>query len=205
MIDEVLAFWFGAAPTTTEEYGKQIRRWFMGGPALDEEIRARFAPVVEQAFAGALDDWANTTRGRLALILVLDQFSRSIYRDQPQMYAGDPKAQALTVEALARGLQAELPVVQRHFLVMPLLHAENLDLQERGVVAMREVHDAGEPWQREMLKMGTEQSIKYRDLIARFGRFPHRNKILGRANTPEEDAFLVDWAAKQPPSGMKAL
>ena len=205
MIDDVLAFWFGEPPKSTEEYGKQVRRWFMGGSALDAEIRARFAPLLEQALAGGLDDWAQTLRGRLALILVLDQFPRSIYRDEPRMYAGDAKAQPLTIEALDRGLDAELSIEHRQFLVMPMLHAENLTLQERGVVAMRACFEAAEPWQREILKMATEQSEKYRGVIAKFGRFPHRNAILGRTNTPDEDAFLLDWKAKQAPTGSNAL
>lgn len=96
MIEEVLAFWFGEPATTADDYGRKIRRWFMGGPALDSEIRDRFGALVERALAGELDDWTNTAHGRLALILVLDQFTRSIHRNDPKQYAGDARAQAFT-------------------------------------------------------------------------------------------------------------
>ena len=205
MIDEVLAFWFGTPATTAEEFGKKIKRWYMGGPALDAEIRESFGPLVERGLAGELDDWAHTIRGRLALVLVLDQFPRSVYRNDPRSYAGDAKAQALALEALDRGLAKDLDVEQRNFLVMPLLHAENLALQERSVIELQAVFDAALPWQQEMLKMGLEQAHKYRDLIARFGRFPHRNAVLGRTSTKEEEQFLVDWQAKMAPSGAKDL
>ena len=142
MIDEVLAFWFGTPATTAEEFGKKIKRWYMGGPALDAEIRESFGPLVERGLAGELDDWAQTIRGRLALVLVLDQFPRSVYRNDPRSYAGDAKAQALALEALDRGLAKDLDVEQRNFLVMPLLHAENLALQERSVIELQAVSDA---------------------------------------------------------------
>jgi uncharacterized protein (DUF924 family) len=205
MIEDVLEFWFGAPATTTDEFKRKMRRWFMGGPAVDAQIRERFGVQVERALAGELDDWARTTRGRLALILLLDQFTRSIYRDSPRAYAGDAKAQALAVEALDNGSDREMSVEERSFLSMPLAHSENLALQERNVAVVNAlVADAAE-FQRPVLAMATEQSRKYRDLIARFGRFPHRNAILGRTSTPEEEAFLVDWSAKMPPSGAKDL
>lgn len=205
VIDEVLEFWFDRPATTTEEYGRKVKRWYMGGTALDAEIRERFAALVERALAGGLDDWTQTARGRLALILVLDQFPRSISRDTPAAYAGDERAQALAVEAFDRGVDRELSIEERQFLTMPFLHAEDLALQERGVAAMDAlVADAAE-FQKPMLAMGVEQSRKYRDLIARFGRFPHRNALLGRTSTPEEQAFLVDWQKKMPPSGAGTL
>ncbi|HEX5058816.1 MAG TPA: DUF924 family protein [Kofleriaceae bacterium] len=205
MIDDVLAFWFGEPATTTEEYGRKIRRWYMGGPALDAEIRDRFGALVERALAGELADWTQTTRGRLALILLLDQFTRAMYRNDPKTYAGDARAQALAVEAFDRGIDRELSVEERQFLIMPLTHAENLALQERSAATMAALNADAANFQKGPLSMGLEQTRKYRDLIARFGRFPHRNKVLGRTNTPEEDAFLVDWEAKMRPSGADKL
>lgn len=201
MIDEVLQFWFGEPARTTEELGRKIRRWYQGGPELDAEIRERFGALVERALAGDLDDFTQTTRGRLALIIVLDQFTRSIYRNDPRTYAGDPKAQSLVTAALDRGLDRELTIEERLFLTMPLLHAEDLALQERSVATLeRIVGDAAE-FQKSMLGMAVEQGHKYRDLIARFGRFPHRNAVLGRASTPAEQEFLVDWEARMRPRG----
>ena len=205
MIDEVLGFWFAAPATTTEEYGKKVKRWYMGGAALDAEIVEQFGPLVERALAGELDDWTQTIRGRLALILLLDQFTRSVYRNDPKSYAGDAKAQALALEALDRGLANDLDIAQRNFLIMPLMHAENLALQERTVVEMDALYASAEDWRKPMLQMGVEQARKYRDLIARFGRFPHRNALLGRTSTKEEAQFLVDWEAKMRPSGAKDL
>jgi uncharacterized protein (DUF924 family) len=205
MIDEVLEFWFGAPSTTSDEYLQKVKRWYMGGPALDEEIRDKFAGLVERALAGELDGWTQTIRGRLALVLLLDQFTRSIYRNDAKTYAGDAKAQALAAEAFDGGLDRELSAVERNFLVMPFLHAENLALQERAVTILDDIAASAPEHMKEGVKMGQEQSRKYRDLIAKFGRFPHRNAILGRENTPEEKAFLVDWEAKMRPSGASKL
>ena len=205
MIEDVLELWFGKPATTTEEYGKKIRRWFMGGPALDAELRERFGSLVERAIAGELDAWATTPRGRLALIVVLDQFTRSIFRDTPRMYAGDAKAQALALDGLDRGFDEQLGFEERQFLGMPLAHAEDLALQERSVTEMNALVADAADFHKPLIAMGVEQSRKYRDLIAKFGRFPHRNKLLGRTNTPEEEAFLVDVEAKMRPAGANDL
>lgn len=205
LIDEVLRFWFGDAPaTTTEDYGKQMKRWFMGGAALDAEIQQRFGALVERALAGELEGWARTPRGRLALILLLDQFTRSIYRDDPRTYAGDAAAQRLAAAALDGDDARQLPVHERHFLIMPFIHAEDLAMQERGVAEMAKLVAEAAPFQRPVLAMGTEQTAKYREIIARFGRFPHRNAILGRTSTPDEVTFLADWESKKRPKGLES-
>ena len=201
-MEEILAFWFGPQPARTrEELMAKLRRWYQGGPELDAEIRARFSALVEQALAGGLDSWATTPRGRIALILLLDQFTRNLFRDSPRTYAGDAKAQRLTLEALDS--LALYSFEERQFLIMPLLHAEDLSLQETGLHEMQAHVAAAPPELQPVLSMGLEQSRKYRDIIARFGRFPHRNAVLGRASTPDEIEFLKDWAQKQPPSGMR--
>ncbi len=204
-IDDVLVFWFGEPASDAAALGVKMRRWYQGGPELDRAIQDRFGALVAQAVAGELDGWAETTRGRLALIILLDQLTRSVYRDDPRMYEGDARAQRLAVEALDRGLERELPTEERSFLIMPLLHAEDLALQERVVAEMERLIAAAETWQRPIFSMGQEQARKYRDVIARFGRFPHRNAILGRASTPEEQTFLQDWKQKQPPSTFKQV
>lgn len=202
MIDEVLAFWFGEPAKTREEYATKMKRWFQGGPALDAEIRERFTKLVERGLAGELDSWAETIEGRLALILVIDQFPRSIYRDEPRGFAGDDQAQALAMEAQDQGLDKALPVERRHFLLLPLLHAEDLGRQDRFAVAIRALHEEAADFQQPVLHMAVEQSEKYRDVIAKFGRFPHRNEALGRPSTPEEQAFLVDWKAQAAPKDL---
>lgn len=207
--EDVLEFWFATPAVDAEGLRKKIARWYMGGPALDREIAERFGSLVEDALAGKLDDWAATVHDRLALILLLDQFTRSIFRDEPRMYAGDTQAQALAVDALDRHLDRQLDtglgLEQRQFLVMPLMHAEDLALQERTVVELGRIVDDAPPWAKPVFGMGLEQAHKYRAVIARFGRFPHRNAILGRASTPDEEAFLVDWKERQPPAAAKDL
>ncbi len=200
-MEKVLEFWFGEPATDTATLGAKVKRWYDGGPAVDAEIRDNFTPLVEQALAGELDAWADTPRGRLALILVLDQFPRAIFRDDPRTYAGDPRAQQLAIEAADRGLTQKLDLEPRLFSIMPFVHAEDLALQERGVVEMTALYEASTPWQQAVVEQGLEQSKKYRDIIARFGRFPHRNTILGRTSTDEEKAFLVDWEARRRPQG----
>jgi uncharacterized protein (DUF924 family) len=203
--DEVLAFWFGEPASTSDELGRKIRRWFMGGPELDAEIRDRFTPIVERALQGELDEWTQTPRGRLALILLLDQFTRSIYRNDPRSFSGDARAQALALEAVDRGLEGGLTIEQRQFLHMPLLHAESLALQDRSIAAVDALTAEASALHQQFLGMGAEQARKYRDIIARFGRFPHRNEVLGRTSTPEEREFLVDWQQKMPPSAAPKL
>jgi len=201
--DEILEFWFGAAAHDPAAAGSNMRRWFMGGEAMDYAIRDRFGPLIDRALRGELDEWARDIRSRLALILLLDQFARNIYRDTPQAYAGDEHAQRLANEALDGSLDSALRPEERLFLVMPLMHAEDLRAQERLVVEMDRLQLASPPVLRPLFDAGVEQSRKYRDIIARFGRFPHRNAILGRASTPEELEFLRDWKEKMPPAAAR--
>jgi uncharacterized protein (DUF924 family) len=204
-VDDVLSFWFGEPAQDAAALGTKHTRWFSGGPEFDREIRERFASTVERALAGDLDDWARTTRGRLALILVLDQFTRNIFRESPRAFAGDARAQKLAVEALDARLDRELGFDERIFLKIPLAHAEDLALQERSVVETDKLTGEVADWQRPIFARGTEQARKYREIIARFGRFPHRNSALGRKSTPEEEAFLVDWKEHRAPSAAKDL
>jgi uncharacterized protein (DUF924 family) len=197
---EVLSFWFGEPARTEAELMQKTRRWFAGGPEVDREIETRFGPDVEQALAGGLTEWESSAHDLLALVLVLDQFPRSIYRNTPRAYAGDARAFTLAARAFDGGMAAELQPIQKHFLGMPFLHAENLAALERCVgLFERFSADAAPPYTL-TFEMGLEQAHKYRDIIARFGRFPHRNVILGRESTPEELEFLKDWEAKARPS-----
>jgi uncharacterized protein (DUF924 family) len=200
--EEVLEFWFEAPAADAGALRRKMKRWFAGGAEVDREIRERFATLVERAVGGGCGEWADAPRGRLALVLVLDQLTRTVYRDDRRMVAGDARAQALAVEALEQGLDRTLEPVERNFLLMPLVHAEDLALQERAVAEMERLVADAPAWQRPVLSMGIEQSRKYRDVIARFGRFPHRNAVLGRASTPDEERFLRDWKQRQPPTGM---
>ncbi len=205
MVEQVLRFWFGEPAVDTATLGQKMRRWFQGGTALDDEIRGPFSEVVASAIAGELVEWERELDARLALVLVLDQFPRSIYRGDPRAFAGDPRAQRLAIDSFDRGLDRALTLERRQFLCMPLLHAEDLALQDRGIVESDRLFAEATDWQRPIYAMGVEQARKYRDIIARFGRFPHRNAVLGRISTPEEEAFLVGWNERQPPRGANQL
>jgi uncharacterized protein (DUF924 family) len=184
--EQILAYWFG----TDDEPRNRSNLWFGQSDATDTEIRQMFGRDLELATEGRLDEWAATARGRLALILVLDQFSRHIHRDQPAAHARDRQAQALCIEGITRGIDRRLAPLERWFFYMPLMHAEDLDLQARSVHCFRQlVEDATDPY-REPCQGAYDHAKQHRDLVERFGRFPERNELLGRASTPEELRYL---------------
>jgi uncharacterized protein (DUF924 family) len=205
-IDDVLRFWFGpAAATNADEFGAKMRRWYQGDADEDAAIRTRFAETIEQALAGVLDGWAETPRGRLALVLLLDQMTRSMFRGTARAFAGDPRAQRLALEALESGAGWELGFEERHFFYMPLLHAEDAALLDRFNALFPQALACVPEWARPLLADGLEQGAKYRDVFARFGRFPHRNEALGRRSTREEVEFLRSWEARRQPAAFKTL
>jgi uncharacterized protein (DUF924 family) len=161
-----------------------------GRAEVDTEITERFGQVLEQARRGELDHWAHTPRGRLALIVVLDQFSRNIYRGSSLSYVQDPKVLELAVEGIDAGMDRELSPMERIFFWMPLGHSEDLALQERSVRYQEEQAANAPPHRRAIAEFGISQARAVRDVIARFGRHPHRNEILGRTSTPEELEYL---------------
>ncbi len=168
--EEVVAFWFEAGP----------KKWFNKDDAFDTEIRKRFLPTYEAAAEGRLTAWEATPEGALALLIVLDQFSRNMFRSSPRAFAADPLARAIADRAIARGFDKQLGLPKQSFFYLPFMHAENLIDQERCVDLSRQSDDAN------TLKFAELHA----DIIRRFGRFPHRNGVLGRATTPEEQAFL---------------
>jgi len=191
--EEVLSYWFPAEDifdADQETFGRQMQWWFQGGPEVDREISERFGEVLEQARRGELDHWAQTPQGRLALIVVLDQFSRNVYRGSALSYAQDEKALELAVEGIDAEMDRELSPMERIFFWMPIGHSEDLALQERSVRNQEEGAANAPPHLRAMAEFGVSQARAARDVIARFGRHPHRNEILGRTSTPEELEYL---------------
>jgi uncharacterized protein (DUF924 family) len=168
--DDVLAFWRKAGP----------EKWFNKDPAFDAEIVARFMPAYEAAVTGRLAAWEATAEGALALTIVLDQFPRNMFRNSPRAWVGDPVARGVAERAMARGFDAQVPADQRSFFYLPLMHSEELADQERCVALYQALGEAN----------GIKYAEIHRDIIAKFGRFPHRNSLLGRTTTPEEQAFL---------------
>ncbi len=174
MYQDVLDFWFDEI---------EPAQWFAGKPAFDELVRKRFLDTLHQAIAGELYAWRKHPRGRLAEVIVLDQFSRNIFRGKPQSFAQDPMALALSQEAVAAGtLQALDEPTQRCFLIMPYMHSESRLIHELAVPLFRDYapHD------------NYEYELRHKAVIDRFGRFPSRNSILGRTSTPEEIEFMKE-------------
>jgi uncharacterized protein (DUF924 family) len=181
---DVLDFWFGAPGSP--EAGQPRREWFVKQDAFDDTIRTRFGAAIAQALAGGLREWdAQGPQGQLARILVLDQFTRNAHRNTPLSFAGDSLALAAARALVDSGADRALAPLQRAFAYMPFEHAEDASMQERAVELFG-VLAAEHPGFDEML----DYAHRHRGVIARFGRFPHRNEILGRASTPEEVEFL---------------
>ncbi len=189
---DVLDFWFGDGLQRDWPSSDHHALWFGGGAEQDETIRRRFGALLESAFAGGLKDWEGAPATRLALLIVLDQFSRHVHRGQSLAFAGDARAQQLVLAALAASEDTSLARVGRVFLYMPLMHAEDLALQERCVACFTALHSNSPPALRETLAGNLHFAREHRDIIERFGRFPHRNAALGRASTADEMAFLRD-------------
>jgi len=168
--DAVLAFWREAGPD----------RWFTKDAAFDAAVREKFLATYEAAVAGQLQDWQATAEGTLALVIVLDQFPRNMFRGEARCFAADPLARAAANLALKRGYDQDIPEQERGFLFLPFMHSEDLGDQQRCVELYRAAGDDD----------GLKHALEHADIIRRFGRFPHRNPILGRETTPEEQAFL---------------
>jgi uncharacterized protein (DUF924 family) len=165
--------------------------WWRKDPVTDADIRARFEPLVVQVLAGEREDWARTPSGLLALVILTDQFTRNIYRGTPRAFGGDPFALAWCRRALAESADRSLHPLERLFLYLPLEHSEVLADQEACIALLKAlVVEAAEPAARALLADALDYACRHGEVIRRFGRFPHRNAILGRASTVAETAFL---------------
>lgn len=188
--DAILDFWFGSDALPPDEHERLAARWFRRDEVFDAEVRSRFGNLVDAALTGELDGWTATPRSWLALLLLLDQFPRNLYRDSPAAFAGDAKAQRLALEGIDRGDDAALPARYRAFAYLPLEHAEDLDLQQR-CVALFEVLAADPQARPAEAYLGyLDYARRHCDVIRRYGRFPHRNRVLGRLTTAEEQIYL---------------
>lgn len=190
-IRRILDFWFSAAELDAPQIDSRMERWFGSDPALDQQIRAEFGPLVERALAGELDGWAASAEGRLALILLLDQFCRNIHRGTAMAFAGDRRALKLCIEGSMGNEYRTLSPVQRVFFFMPLQHAESAGVQDKSVRIYNALAEGVSDTLRETFLTFAQFAELHRDIVARFGRFPHRNRVLGRSNTPEEDSYLA--------------
>lgn len=189
---QVLGYWLGDALQLGWPSQSRSALWFGGGQAQDAEITRRFGDLVEQALEGGLGDWEDTPLARLALVIVLDQFTRNMFRGQARAFAGDARAQSLVMDALERQWDAQLPGAGAVFLYMPLMHAEDLALQDTCVRCFERLQAAAAPERQQDLQGHVRYAVTHRDIIARFGRFPYRNAALGRTDSAEETEFLRD-------------
>lgn len=190
--ERVLDHWFGTLDGDGLADGAHTGSWWKKDPAFDAALRDRFEATLHAVLAGERAAWLATPRGRLAAIITLDQFSRNLYRDTPRMYAADAQALSLTLDGLAAGDHEALLADEQAFMVMPLMHSETLAHQERSVALFEAMVDAApSDGARAKLTNNLRFAIAHRDIVLRFGRFPHRNAILGRESTAEEQAFLT--------------
>ena len=192
---DVLRFWLGAYPLDADAMLGAQRQWFQKDDAFDARLRESFGATIAQARAGRLGHWADSADGWLALILVLDQFTRNAFRGQPDSFAGDAQALALALAGIERGHDQALPPMARLFCYLPLEHAEDLALQQRSVALFAALRDAPGAEPRAFFDGTLDYARKHQDVIARFGRFPHRNAILERTSTPQEQAYLAQPGA----------
>lgn len=186
-VQEILSFWFGDLDEEGISKPEQHSLWFKSSEETDQHCIDEFGHYVESALRGELEDWAQSDQGLIALVLLLDQLTRNIYRGTPAAFSGDTRALKLAQTAIQNGRNLHLPPIHQQFLYLPLEHCEDRKVQEHCVALMNQLADHTE---HEMFQGFARYALAHRDVIAQFGRFPHRNAILGRESTPEELAYL---------------
>ncbi|UMZ12516.1 DUF924 domain-containing protein [Pseudomonas sp. MPFS] len=186
----LLDWWFGDAQTPAQIVAAKGGLWFGKRDSQDREAKERFGDLVEQALAGGLTEWAQSPQGWLALVLLLDQLPRMIHRDTPGAFSGDARAQALVAQGIAADFDRRLTPMQRCFIYLVFEHCEHLAVQNEAVSRLAALHDEQPLQDRPVFASQLDYAERHQKIIARFGRFPHRNAILGRESSAEELAFL---------------
>lgn len=186
----LLEWWFGSAESPSAASKAKGKLWFGKKKSQDSEAQQRFAGQVEQALAGGLSEWATTPHGWLALVLLLDQLPRMIFRNTPKAFAGDTRAQTIVEEGLALGFDQQLSAIQNTFIYLVLEHSEDLGHQDQAVALLSDLLDLQPDVDRPVIASNLDYAKKHQQVIARFRRFPHRNAVLGRESTAEEILFL---------------
>ncbi|RMO17156.1 hypothetical protein ALQ47_03931 [Pseudomonas cichorii] len=186
----LLHWWFGSAESASEVVKAKEKLWFGKSKTTDTEARERFGALVEQALTGGLKEWAENPKGWLALVLLLDQLPRMLHRDTPKAFAGDERAQALVQHGLKLGRDQHLEPLERTFIYLVLEHSENLDVQNQAIACFGKLLPLLPATDRDYFNQSLDYAERHQKIIARFGRFPHRNDILGRTSTDEEIEFL---------------
>jgi uncharacterized protein (DUF924 family) len=189
-IQHILDFWFSDSALDSPQLNSRMERWFGASDELDEQIRQNFSGLIDLATTDQLDDWAETPQGRLALIILLDQFRRNIYRGSADAFALDKKALKLAIEGTITGDHKQLDSVERMFFFMPLQHSESLKIQEKSVSIFNALAESVPGTMHETFLASAQFAELHRDIVAEFGRFPHRNAMLGRVNSSAEATYL---------------
>lgn len=189
-IDDILGFWFGSEQTATAIAREKSELWWSKNDRIDAEITHRFAATTAAATNGELQQWGESPRGLLALIICTDQFPRNMYRNTPQSFSCDPIALRFAKQGMQSGVVQSLQPIQRTFAYLPFEHSEQLPDQQQSVALYQTLAESVAENERELFANYCEFARQHFDIIQRFGRFPHRNQILGRASTDEELAFL---------------
>ncbi len=190
--DAILDFWIGTLRDDGTVPEATYKRWWQKDLAFDAKIRDRFGALLERAARGELDGWCEAPAGRVALVILLDQFSRNVHRDTARAFANDARALGLSLEGIERGEHLDVPPLYAYFLIMPMMHAENVVAQNQAVALFHEMAErVSAPELTRTFETGAEYARRHRDIVVRFGRFPHRNAILGRESTAEEAEFLT--------------
>ena len=190
-IDTILSFWFKEHELSAPQIDRRMDIWFGEDAAFDQDIATRFGDDIEQASQGRLNHWAAEPRGRLALILLIDQFRRNIHRNTAKAFSHDKLALRLCVEGAMEKKDQGLTPIQKVFFYMPLQHAESAKVQAKSVELFNRLADSVSPTYQETFLTVAQFAELHKDIIDQFGRFPHRNRLLGRDNTPEEDEYLA--------------
>ena len=193
-INAILSFWFKEQELSAPQIDRRMDTWFGEDPVFDQEIRQQFGNDVEQACQGQLDHWAAEPRGRLALIILIDQFRRNIHRNTEKAFSMDKLALKLCVEGAMEKKDKGLTPIQKVFFYMPLQHAESAKVQAKSAELFARLAESVSPTYQETFLTIAQFAELHKDIIDQFGRFPHRNKLLGRENTPEEDEYLAGEA-----------
>jgi uncharacterized protein (DUF924 family) len=189
-IDAIITFWFREQGLSAPQIDRRMDIWFGADEVFDHECKKEFSDDIAAATDGKLDHWAHESRGRLALILLLDQFRRNIYRNTAEAFSKDKMALKLCVEGAMAKTDQGLAPIERVFFYMPLQHAESKKVQAKSVELFSKLAEAVSPTHRETFETITQFAELHRDIIEQFGRFPHRNKLLNRENTAEENEYL---------------
>jgi uncharacterized protein (DUF924 family) len=188
--DVIHEFWFGTSPNDAVVAQQKASLWWSKNSENDQEIQRRFGDCIDLAARGGLEGWAKSARSLLALILLTDQFPRCIYRHTPKAFEFDALAQAWCLNGIKQGMDKNLRPIERIFFYLPLEHAESSEHQEQSVQLYTKLFQEVPATQVDLFRGYLTFALRHRSVIARFGRFPHRNATLGRVSTPEETAFL---------------